>query len=94
MVEKTVLAELDRAELFGRTVFALRGFGEFEVRWGIGSYGNELRDCRRLTSSCGVEEIPSSCVRCLISNRLEYGLSTLKMGTFCRRQGDTETSAL
>ena len=34
--------ELDHAELVGRTVVALRGFGEFEVRWGLCAYGKEL----------------------------------------------------
>ena len=42
------------------------------------------------------EETLSSGVRCLISNRLAYGLSALKMGTFFRGMGggDNKTATL
>ena len=49
--EKTGLGELDRAKSAVRTVFALRGFGEFGARWGIVDYGKELTACLRRTPS-------------------------------------------
>ena len=43
--------------------FALRGFGEFEVRWGIGAYGKEITECPRRMSPYEKEEILYPCGR-------------------------------
>ena len=82
--EKSGNVELAHSELVGETIFALRGSGEFQVRWGIGAYGEELNDHIRRTSAYEKEEVIASGVRCLIPNRMAYGLSTLKMGTSSR----------
>ena len=85
-------AEHDRAELAERTVFALRGFVEFGVWWGIGAYGQELAECLRRPASYETDEILSSRAMCLISDRVTYGMSALEMGKSRRRQEDKKTS--
>ena len=80
------MPELDRVKLAGRIAYSLRGFGEFEERWGIGENGKELTDCLRRTSPYDIEEILSSGVRRILPNRLAYEISTLKMGTSCREK--------
>ena len=72
----------------------MRGFGEFRVKWGIGAYGKELNACIRRMSAYGKEEVLASGVRCLLSNRIAYGLSTLKFGTFCKGKEDNKTTTL
>ena len=49
--------EIDQIKLAGRTVFALRGFGEFEVRLGVDAYGEDWGECLRRLSSYGKEDI-------------------------------------
>ena len=78
--------EIDHIKLVGRAIFALRGFGEFEVRWGVGAYGKDLNGRRIRLSSYGKEEVLAAGVRCLITNRMAYGLSTLKIGTYSKWQ--------
>ena len=86
--------EADRSELAERAIFDLRCFGEFQVRWGIGAYGKELNACLLRVSAYEKEEILASGARCLISNRIAYGLSMLKLGTFCMGKGGSETAIL
>ena len=37
--EKVENVEVDHSKVVGKTIFALRGFGEFRAKWGIGAYG-------------------------------------------------------
>ena len=76
--------EVDRSKVVGKTIFTLRGFGEFRVKWGIGAYGKELNACIRRMSAYEQEEVLAAGVRCLLSSRIAYGLSALKFGTFCK----------
>ena len=85
--EKGGNAEIDRPKLFGLAVLAIRGFGEFQVRRGIGKYGIDLHACLRRMSAYEKEEILADGVLCVIPNRMEYGISTLKLGTFSRWGG-------
>ena len=68
-------------KLLERTVFALLGFGEFDVSWGIGQYGKNFTDYVRRIGSDHVEDLRLNNARCKITNRLAIGLSTLKMGS-------------
>ena len=68
-------------KLLERTIFALRGFGEFSVSRGIGQYGKSFADYIRRIGSDNVEDLRLNNVRCRITNRLAIGLSTLKMGS-------------
>ena len=87
-------SEVDHSKLVEKTIFALIGLGEFQARCGIGAYGKELNACLRRMAAYGKEEILESGARCIISNRLSYGISTLKVGTFCRGKDDSKTSTL
>ena len=87
-------AEIHHSNLVGRAVFALRGCGEFEVRWGAGAYGKDLNECLGRLSSYGKEVVLAPGSRCLITNRMAYGLSTLEIGTYSRGQEDSNTVAL
>ena len=42
----------------------------------------------------GEEEVPASGVRRLIRNRVDYGISTLKIGAYRKGKGDNKTSTL
>lgn len=48
--------EIDHSKLAGTTVFALRCFGAFEVRRGVGAYGKGINACLRRMSAYGEEE--------------------------------------
>lgn len=85
--EKSGNVAVGQSKLIGRTIFSLRAFVEFQVRWGIGAYGKELDARLRRMAAYGEEEILASGARCLISNRMSYGFSTLKIGTVCRCNG-------
>lgn len=64
------------------------------MRWGIGAYGTELNDCLRGMPPYEKEEILASGSRGLLSNRIAYGFSKLKLGTFCIWKADNETATL
>ena len=68
-------------KLLERTIFALRGFGEFTVCWGNGQYGKCFTDYIRRIGSDHIEDLRINNVRCKLTNRLAVGLSTLKMGS-------------
>ena len=51
--EKLGNVKIDHCKLVGRAVFALRGFGEFEVQWGVGAYGKDLNERMGRLSSYG-----------------------------------------
>ena len=86
--------ETDHSKLVERTIFALRGFGEFQVRCGHGAYGKELNACLRRLSAYGQEEVLASVARCLVANRMSYGFPTLKIGTYCRCKEGDKASAI
>ena len=71
--------EIDRSVPSGRTIFALRGFGEYQARCGIGriekSWAHGYATRRRTKRG-----ILASGVRCLATDRMAYGLSTLELG--------------
>ena len=92
--EKAGNVEVEHSKIAEMAVFALRGFGEFQVRWGIGAYGEELNACLRRMDAYGKEEILASGVRCVMSNRIAYGLSTLKIGTLSQGKEDNKTATL
>ena len=48
----------------------------------------------RRTSAYGQEEALSSGVRCLVANRMDYGIDTLGIGTFSKRQDGAKTATL
>ena len=81
-VAKVRAMEAARSRLSGRTIFAMRWFGGF-ARWGIGAYGTDLNACRRRMDPYEIEEIFASGMCGLITNRMAFGVSTLKMGTHC-----------
>ena len=68
-------------KLLERTIFALRGFGEFEVSWGIGQYGKSSTDYIRRIGDDNVEDLRVHNARCKITNRSAIGISTLKLGS-------------
>lgn len=90
--EKAGHVEADHSKVVEWAVFALRGFGEFQVRWGIGAYGRELNACIRRLGAYENEEILASGVRCVMSNRIAYGFSTFKIGTCFRGKEDNKTA--
>ena len=61
---------------------------------GIGAHGEELNACIRRMSAYEKEEVLASGVRFLLSNRIAYGLSTLKFGTFCKGEEYNKTATL
>ena len=67
--EKSGNVEMCHSNVVARTIYALRGFGEFQGRWGIWAYGEELNACVRRMSAYGKEEISASGARCLITKR-------------------------
>ena len=69
-------------------MFALRGFGDFEVRRVVVASGKDLDSCLMRMEAYGEEEVLASGVRCLINNRMAYGLHALKIGNFSKRKGD------
>ena len=79
--------EIDRPKLAERTICTLREFGEFQVLWAIGAYGNELSARIRRMTSCEKEAILASSARWFFANRMSFGFSTLKMGNFTKRKG-------
>ena len=85
--DKEGSVEVDHSKVVEKTIFELRGFGEFRVKWGIGAYGKELNACTRRMSAYEKEEVLASGSRCLLSNRIAYGLSALKFGGFLQRKG-------
>ena len=70
------------------------GFGEFQVRWGIGAYEEESNSQLRRVSAYEKAEILAYRVRFSICNRMSYGISTLKIGTFFPGKEDNKTSTL
>ena len=85
--ERSGNIEADHSKLVEKTIFALRGFGEFQVRWGIGAYGKELNAHLRRMSAYDQEEILAAGVRRFVSNRMACGISTLKIWDFLSRKG-------
>ena len=67
--------------LLERTLFALRGFGCFDVTWGIGSYGENFTELIRRIGSDNTEDLRIRQAKCKITNRIAVGMSTLKMGS-------------
>ena len=86
--------EVDHSNLVERTIFALRGFGGFQLRRGIGAYGKEMNARLRRMPAYGKEEIPASGARRFLTNRISYGFSTLKLGTFSRGEEGNKTATL
>ena len=70
------------------------GFGDFQVRWGIGAYGEELNACIRRMSAYGKGRILSSGARCLITNRTPYRFPTLWLRTFRKGKSDNKAATL
>ena len=92
--QKSGNIEADHSKLAGKTISALRGFGGFQVRWGIWAYGKELNAHLRRMSAYEKEEIQAEGVRRLISNRAACGISTLKIWTFRHGEEDNKTATL
>ena len=67
--------------LLGRTLFALRGFGCFDLVWGIGSYGRNFTELIRRIGSGNAEDLRVHQVKCKMTNRIAIGFLTLKMGS-------------
>ena len=83
---------IDRIKFAARAVFALRGFGGFEARWGAGAYGRDPNERMGRLSAYGEEEALASGVRCLIANRMAYCLSTLEICTYCTGEEAKKTA--
>ena len=72
----------------------LTGFGAFEVRWGVGAYGNDLNERLIRLASYVKEEHLAARARCLVASRMAYGLSTLKIGTYSKGREGNKTVTL
>ena len=73
-------AEPTYPRLLERALFALRGFGCFDVAWGIGSYGKNFTELIRRIGSDNSEDLRLNHIKCKITNRIAVGFSTLKFG--------------
>ena len=80
--------------LSGRTLFALRGFGCFDIAWGIGAYGKTFTELIRHNVSDNADELRLNHTKCKITNRIDVGFSTLQMGTDELRYGGEENLIL
>ena len=67
--------------LIGRTLFAMLGFGQFEIEWGVGCYGGGFTECIRAIATDHAEDLRRNNIRCEITNRLAFGISNLKCGS-------------
>ena len=57
----------------------------------MGAYGKDSDGYLDRLSSYGAEEIMATGARRLINNRMAYGLSALKIGTYIKGQEDNKT---
>ena len=73
--------EATSTRLQERTWFSMRGFGQFEIEWGVGCYGGGFTECIRSIATDHAEDLRVRNVRCRITNRLAFGLSNLKCGS-------------
>ena len=75
-----------------RTLCALRGFGCFDIAWGIGSYGENFTELARRIGADNTEELRLHRIKCKITNRFANGFSMPKMGSVELGYVDGETS--
>ena len=73
--------EATSTRLLGRTLFAMRGFGQFEIAWGVGCYGPSFTECIRSIATDRAEDLSLRNIRCEITNRIAHGISNLKCGS-------------
>ena len=69
------------AKLLGRTVFAMRGFGQWHIEWGVGCYGTSITEFIRNIASDHAEDLRVFNAKCKITNRIAIGMSQLKIGS-------------
>ena len=85
--------ESEYTSLIDNTIFALRGFGEFDVVIGAGAKGRALTKCIRDFANNRKDKQMEGNLRCLITNRLAIAAGTLKWGAK-RLEGVGENTAL
>ena len=73
--------DIAHTRLLERTLFALRGFGCFDITWGIGSYGKNFAELIRRIGTDNTEDMRVHHVKCKVANRIAYGFSNLKFGS-------------
>ena len=67
--------------LMGPAHFDLRGFGCFDITWGIVAYGQNFAEISRRICTDDTEELRLRHIKCKITNRLATGFHMLKMGS-------------
>ena len=73
--------EPSNARFLERTLFAMRGFGQWHIEWGAGCYGLAFAEFVRSIGSGHIEDLEFRNAKCKITNRLAVGLSNLKFGS-------------
>ena len=73
--------EATSTRLLERTLFAMRGFGQFKIDWGVGCYGTGFTECIRAIATDHAEDLRLHNIRCKITNRIAHGISNLKCGS-------------
>ena len=86
--------EPSASKLLERTVFAMRGFGQWHIEWGVGCYGASFTEFIRNIASDHVEDLRLFNVKCRITNRIAIGMSQLKIGSKILGQEDEKNLLL